>query len=1334
MFSRKDKKRASAARAPTAQAVEEAQLPPGIQNLANDCFANSVLQALVATHKLEDVVQFREHVGEGVSGDPALSPALTNGRKVAGDFEREWTEGLKLSDTFLQFMDAAYRVRTGRTGQLLTPRPIIKTLGVKFDQYLDFRQQDAQEFLRHLLDAMYMDEMDIAKKRQAPVDPKLARKKTRRASYQPQSRSAANSPSRDHTPSEGKLLEEARLEPFASTVFGGRLASFIVCDTCKNISHTYEDIMDLSLPIKADEAKKKGSFRAFMGKLVSGGTQSAAPSATPSRSTTPIPPPVISPPLVPVSTNSSTSSDPPSDLSLGAPNSHFPADSPASGAESTTSLATAETSASTVDSGYVSQLGRRVSKRLSMSRERIADSLVPGVGAAATPGSQPRSRSRPVSMDGRSTSAPSVPTMQSKPKEKPKSSGPRKPTANEQAYLRALLRDDSATSNPLALLRGGLPSSGHSHSHSLSSSHTFASPSSGRSHSWGRMGTPASSTILDCMRMFTGVEMLDGDNAFACHNCWKIAHPAEVEAARGRRRERRRRGRRRRGAANGDEDEDEDSDDSDSDYGDDGDDSATDDLRGGPDAELSQKRAQTASSGRPAAGSNGPSGSSDGFLRPDFASARALSVDAGIAKPSSGTTDMVQTAAMLSLPSSPRLQPTGESKSMPASMTSTPPPLALSASPSPSPPPATTSPSNPKAPSVVTSTLPANAPASNAMSARAARPLPQPPVRKSTDPPNTVSPNKVSPPAVDHSFAAVRPRSTSPANAASALGAVFFAKSLRSPPAEAAGGNTSASTASITSAGTTLTPILTPTPGSTGGEKDKFPFPTLAIPSIATTSPSPDSETPSTAVPFPTSKSFGSYMYSATTPRPDTLTTPTQRSQSRHQRQSAEDEYERSLEVDDGAQIGGSGVNTGSGENVPRFRRFSSFHADKLLLSPNISRESLASAPPEERMRRELAAAAGSRTGSDNALASDTEDEDEGASLSGVRREGEPKAAQLSSTPEPGSLARVDTAGTTSAPSIEVEDTDVEAGEATEDSKATVTGSEPPVRKGSTLGPLMSFQSRKHTSWVPPPAPLFEQGSAPPLSQPIAKTTANTAAASRNAVNGSSTAQPQSKPQTTLTKRADQVILRNAFKRYLIDAPPPVLVIHLKRFQQVHFSGAYGYGGYGGGASTTLFAGTAKKLEDYISFPEYLDMRPFLAPRKERYGVNERGRTPRATAADKALKPRGAANGHHIPSLSGKNLDEEEPPVMYRLYAVVVHIGSMLGGHYIAYTALPQPDLAPSSSADSGAHSKEKDSAKDHQHLPPRQWAYISDTIVKLTTIDEVLKSKAYLLFYERLP
>lgn len=104
--------------------------------------------------------------------------------------------------------------------------------------------------------------------------------------------------------------------------------------------------------------------------------------------------------------------------------------------------------------------------------------------------------------------------------------------------------------------------------------------------------------------------------------------------------------------------------------------------------------------------------------------------------------------------------------------------------------------------------------------------------------------------------------------------------------------------------------------------------------------------------------------------------------------------------------------------------------------------------------------------------------------------------------------------------------------------------------------------------------------------------------------------------------RSRQYLLRPAYKRYLIATPPPILVVHLKRFQQLSK------------APVVSFSTGFKKLDDYISFPEYLDLAPYLAPRREDYFDSKiavtRGRARRPT------------------------------PCMYRLYAVVVHIGNMV--------------------------------------------------------------------------
>lgn len=79
----------------------------------------------------------------------------------------------------------------------------------------------------------------------------------------------------------------------------------------------------------------------------------------------------------------------------------------------------------------------------------------------------------------------------------------------------------------------------------------------------------------------------------------------------------------------------------------------------------------------------------------------------------------------------------------------------------------------------------------------------------------------------------------------------------------------------------------------------------------------------------------------------------------------------------------------------------------------------------------------------------------------------------------------------------------------------------------------------------------------------------------------------------------------------------------------------------------------------------------------------------------------------------------------------------------MSYVALPPSDSVPlpadpdsskpveGNTETSSPSEKEKPSSKAPPP-PERQWAYISDTVVRLTTKEEVLKAKAYLCLYER--
>jgi hypothetical protein len=136
--------------------------------------------------------------------------------------------------------------------------------------------------------------------------------------------------------------------------------------------------------------------------------------------------------------------------------------------------------------------------------------------------------------------------------------------------------------------------------------------------------------------------------------------------------------------------------------------------------------------------------------------------------------------------------------------------------------------------------------------------------------------------------------------------------------------------------------------------------------------------------------------------------------------------------------------------------------------------------------------------------------------------------------------------------------------------------------------------------------------------------------------------QSKSKSSSSVPK-SKQVILRRAYKRYLIATPPPVLVIHLKRFQQISNMPAFSFGLNG-----------FKKLDDFVAFPELLDLTPFLAPRKEEYGLKS---------------GKGGKDGKDSKAKTGKAGSIKEQKCMYRLYAVIEHMGNMVCG-FMAANAL----------------------------------------------------------------
>ncbi|XP_065908211.1 ubiquitin carboxyl-terminal hydrolase 16-like isoform X3 [Dysidea avara] len=167
---------------------------------------------------------------------------------------------------------------------------------------------------------------------------------------------------------------------------------------------------------------------------------------------------------------------------------------------------------------------------------------------------------------------------------------------------------------------------------------------------------------------------------------------------------------------------------------------------------------------------------------------------------------------------------------------------------------------------------------------------------------------------------------------------------------------------------------------------------------------------------------------------------------------------------------------------------------------------------------------------------------------------------------------------------------------------------------------------------------------------------------------------------------SNEIALCQVSKQLSIHKLPPVLILHIKRFDL-------------GGIFVT-------KDNRYVSFSEVLDMAPYCTVDSDSSNFEERDNT------------------------CTKNLRDSNGRILYGLYAVVVHHGSSLqSGHYIAYVKeRPVQERV----IQEQIHGGQKE--YDITYCQKGKWYYTSDTIKRQCQFEDVQRSKAYMLFYERLP
>ncbi|XP_066110528.1 ubiquitin carboxyl-terminal hydrolase 45 isoform X2 [Saccopteryx bilineata] len=160
--------------------------------------------------------------------------------------------------------------------------------------------------------------------------------------------------------------------------------------------------------------------------------------------------------------------------------------------------------------------------------------------------------------------------------------------------------------------------------------------------------------------------------------------------------------------------------------------------------------------------------------------------------------------------------------------------------------------------------------------------------------------------------------------------------------------------------------------------------------------------------------------------------------------------------------------------------------------------------------------------------------------------------------------------------------------------------------------------------------------------------------------------------ETSSAEKKAEGIYTNARKQLLISAVPVILILHLKRFHQTGLS--------------------LRKVNRHVDFPLMLDLAPFCSATCKNVSVGKK--------------------------------------VLYDLYGIVEHSGSMRGGHYTAYVKVRTPsrkllEHITGKRSVPGLNEPDSESAG--------QWVHVSDTYVQVVPESRVLSAQAYLLFYERI-
>uniref|UniRef100_A0A8C3RX44 Ubiquitin carboxyl-terminal hydrolase 45 n=1 Tax=Chelydra serpentina TaxID=8475 RepID=A0A8C3RX44_CHESE len=205
----------------------------GINNLGNTCFFNAVMQNLAQTHMLNELMYEMKEKGIKLkisqAEDAQLDPLVVNLSSPG-----------PLTSAMFLFLHSMREAGKGP----LSPKVLFSQLCQKAPRFKGFQQQDSQELLHYLLDAMRIEE---TKRIQAGILKAFSNPTTKTADEETKRKVKAYG-------REGVKMN------FIDRIFVGELTSTVMCEECENISTVKEPFIDLSLPIIEERVRNKSNI------------------------------------------------------------------------------------------------------------------------------------------------------------------------------------------------------------------------------------------------------------------------------------------------------------------------------------------------------------------------------------------------------------------------------------------------------------------------------------------------------------------------------------------------------------------------------------------------------------------------------------------------------------------------------------------------------------------------------------------------------------------------------------------------------------------------------------------------------------------------------------------------------------------------------------------------------------------------------------------------------------------------------------------------------------------------------------------------------------------